>query len=198
MIVLADAGNGTPLAVIESGSVTALRTGAATAVAAKFLARADARTATIVGCGVQGEIQLAAITSVLRLQRVMLLDTDYARAEGLAARAAGKNGVRLEPAKDLEAALRESDVCVTCTTSRHPFVQKNAVVPGTFIAAVGADNPEKQELEPALLTSATLVVDVLQQCAEIGELHHALAAGFLTRDRVHAELADVVAGRRPG
>src|SRR5215467_4628509 len=142
MIVLADAGNGTPLAVIESGSVTALRTGAATAVAAKFLARPDARTATIVGCGVQGEIQLAAITAVLPLQRVMLLDTDHARAEGLAARAAGRNnGVRLEAAKDLEAALRETDVCVTCTTSRHAFVQKNAIVPGTFIAAVGADNP---------------------------------------------------------
>src|SRR5262245_48553149 len=143
MIVLADASNGTPLAVIESGSVTALRTGAATAVAAKFLARPDARTATIVGCGVQGEIQLAAITAVLPLQRVMLLDTDHARAESLAARAAGgNNGVRLEAAKDLEAALRETDVCVTCTTSRHAFVQKKAIVPGTFIAAVGADNPE--------------------------------------------------------
>jgi ornithine cyclodeaminase/alanine dehydrogenase-like protein (mu-crystallin family) len=115
-----------------------------------------------------------------------------------AARAGGKNGVRLEAAKDLEAALRESDVCVTCTTSRHAFVQKNAVVPGTFIAAVGADNPDKQELEPALLASATLVVDVLHQWAEIGELRHALVTGLLARDRVHAELADVVAGRRPG
>jgi ornithine cyclodeaminase/alanine dehydrogenase-like protein (mu-crystallin family) len=115
MIVLADAANGTPLAVIESGSVTALRTGAATAVAAKFLARPDARTATIVGCGVQGEIQLAAITTVLPLQRVMLFDIDHTRAESLAARAAGKNGVRLEAIKDLQAALRGSDVCVTCT-----------------------------------------------------------------------------------
>src|SRR5262249_36847911 len=144
------------------------------------------------------EIQLAAITTVLPLQRVLLLDTDYARAEALAARAAGKNGVRLEAVNDLEAALRESDVCVTCTTSHPAFVQKNDVVHGTFIAAVGADNPEKQELEPLLLATATLVVDVLEQCAEIGELHHALTAGVLTRDRVHAELADVVAGRRPG
>ena len=197
-IVLADAANGTPLAVIESGSVTALRTGAATAVAAKFLARPDARTATIVGCGVQGEIQLAAITAVLPLQRVMLFDIDHARAESLAARAAGKNGVRLEATKNLQAALRGSDVCVTCTTARRAFLQQNDVVPGTFIAAVGADNPEKQELAPALLASATLVVDVLQQCAEIGELHHALAANILRREQVHAELAEVVAGRRPG
>ena len=104
----------------------------------------------------------------------------------------------MEPAKDLRSALRASDVCVTCTTSRRAFLGAGDVAPGTFIAAVGADNPEKQELEPSLLASATLVVDVLHQCAEIGELHHALAAGVLTPERVHAELADVVAGRRPG
>src|SRR5437764_13050910 len=117
-VVLADARTGELLAVMDSGSVTALRTGAATAVAAKFLARPDARSATIVGCGVQGEIQLGAITTVLPLQRVMLFDIDHTRAESLAARAAGKNGVRLEAIKDLQAALRGSDVCVTCTTSR--------------------------------------------------------------------------------
>jgi ornithine cyclodeaminase/alanine dehydrogenase-like protein (mu-crystallin family) len=72
------------------------------------------------------------------------------------------------------------------------------LAPGAFLAAVGADNPEKQEVEPALLASATLVVDVLEQCAEIGELHHALAAGAMTREQVHAELGHVVAGRRPG
>jgi alanine dehydrogenase len=197
-IVLADATNGTPLAIMDSGSVTALRTGAATAVAAKFLARRDARTATIVGCGVQGELQLAAITTVLPLQRILLVDIDHARAEDLAARSAVKHGVRVEPTKDLRAALQQSEVCVTCTTSRRAFLGASDVAPGTFVAAVGADNPDKQELEPTLLASATLVVDVLDQCAEIGELHHALRAGVLTRERVHGELADVVVGRRPG
>jgi alanine dehydrogenase len=183
---------------MDSGSVTALRTGAATAVAAKFLARPDARTATIVGCGVQGDLQLAAITTVLPLQRILLVDIDHARAEELAARATAKYGVRAEPTKDLRAALQQSEVCVTCTTSRRAFLDASDVAPGTFVAAVGADNPEKQELEPTLLASATLVVDVLDQCAEIGELHHALRAGVLTRERVHGELADVVVGRRPG
>jgi ornithine cyclodeaminase/alanine dehydrogenase-like protein (mu-crystallin family) len=197
-IVLADAANGTPLAIMDSASVTALRTGAATAVAAKFLARPDARSATIVGCGVQGELQLAAIVTVLPLRRLMLVDIDHARAEHLAARAAAKYGVPVEATKDLHAAVRASDICVTCTTSRRAFLGVQDVAPGTFIAAVGADNPDKQELEPSLLASGTLVVDVLQQCAEIGELHHALAAGVLTPERVHAELSDVVAGRRPG
>jgi len=197
-VVLADASTGEPLAVMDSASVTALRTGAATAVAAKFLARRDAHTATIVGCGVQGEIQLAAIATVLPLQRVWLLDADHARAETLAARVAPSLGLRVEAVKDLRTALRESAVCVTCTPSRRAFLGAADVAPGTFIAAVGADNQGKQELEPSLVASATLVVDVLAQCAEIGELQHALAGGLMTREQVHAELGDVVAGRRPG
>jgi alanine dehydrogenase len=197
-LVLADASTGESLAVMDSASVTALRTGAASAVAAKFLARGEARVATIVGCGVQGEIQLAALAAVLPLQRAWVLDTDHARAEDLAGRAEARLGFHVEAGKDLRAALRESDVCVTCTSSRRAFLAATDVAPGTFIAAVGADNQGKQELEPALVASATLVVDVLEQCAEIGELQHALAAGLITRAQVHAELADVVAGRRPG
>jgi alanine dehydrogenase len=197
-VVLADATNGTPLAVMDSASVTALRTGAATAVAAKFLARRDARTATIVGCGVQGEMQLAALATVLPLQRAFVLDTDLARAESLAARAEASLGLHVEASKDLRAALRESDVCVTCTPSRRAFLMGADVMPGTFLTAVGADNRGKQELEPALVASATLVVDVLEQCAELGELQHVLAAGLMTREQVHAELADVVVGRRLG
>ena len=197
-IVLADASTGVPLAIIESGSVTALRTGAATAVAAKFLARRDARAATIVGCGVQGELQLAAIAAVLPLQRAWVLDSDYDRAESMAARAGKSLGLRVEATKDLRASLRESDVCVTCTPARRAFVMAADVPPGMFIAAVGADAQGKQEIEPSLLTAATLVVDVLDQCAEIGELQHALAAGLMTREKVHAELGDVLAGRHPG
>jgi ornithine cyclodeaminase/alanine dehydrogenase-like protein (mu-crystallin family) len=196
--VLADASTGVPLAIIESGSVTALRTGAATAVAAKFLARRDARAATVVGCGVQGELQIAAIAAVLPLQRVWLLDSDYDRAESMATRAGNGLGLRVEATKDLRASLRESDVCVTCTPARRAFVMAADVPPGMFIAAVGADAQGKQEIEPSLLTAATLVVDVLDQCAEIGELQHALAAGLMTREKVHAELGDVLVGRHPG
>jgi ornithine cyclodeaminase/alanine dehydrogenase-like protein (mu-crystallin family) len=197
-IMLADASTGIPLAIIESGSVTALRTGAATAVAAKFLARCGSRTATIVGCGVQGELQLAAVAAVLPLERAWVFDTDSERAESMAVRASAGLGLRVEAASDLRAALRESDVCVTCTPSRRAFVATADVPPGMFIAAVGADSQGKQELEPTLVASATLVVDVLNQCAEIGELQHVLTAGLMTRDQVHAELADVVVGRRPG
>jgi ornithine cyclodeaminase/alanine dehydrogenase-like protein (mu-crystallin family) len=99
---------------------------------------------------------------------------------------------------DLRGALAESDLCVTCTPSRRAFIARGDVPPGMFIAAVGADSQGKQELDPSLVASATLVVDVLDQCAEIGELQHALASGLMTRGDVHAELADVVVGRRAG
>ena len=197
-VVLADVANGELLAVMDSASVTALRTGAATAVAARHLARRNARTATVVGAGVQGEIQLAAIAAVLPLERVRVVDADHARAESLAARAGSRPGVVVEAVKDLADALRASDVIVTCTPARRAFVGAADVRPGTFVAAVGADSQGTPELAPELVASATLVVDVLEQCAEIGELQHVLAAGLMTRDRVHAELADVVAGRRPG
>ena len=198
MVVLADAASGEPLAVIESGSITALRTAAATGVAAKLLARPDSRTATVVGCGVQGEMQLAAITAVLPLQRVWLVDVEHVRAESMAGRARTSLGLDVRAAKDLREALRGSDVCVTCTPARRAFLPASDVAPGTFIAAVGADAHGKQELEPALVAGSTLVVDVLAQCAEIGELQHVLAAGLMTREQVHAELGEVVSGRRPG
>jgi alanine dehydrogenase len=197
-VVLADAENGEPLALMDSGSLTALRTAAATAVAARFLARRNSRVAVVVGCGAQGEVQVEAIARVLPLERVWVLDAEPARAERLAARARTSLGIRVEAATDLHRVLQESDVCVTCTPSRQAFVFREAVAPGTFIAAVGADDHGKQELDPALLASSTLVVDVLEQCAEIGELQHVLAAGLMMREQVHAELGDVVAGRRPG
>jgi alanine dehydrogenase len=197
-VFLADATSGTPLAVMDSASVTILRTAAATGVATKYLARPESKTVTVVGCGVQGEMQLAAIAAVVPIQRAWMLDTDHGRAEKAASRASDELGIRAEPAKDLPRALRDSDVCVTCTPARRAFINAGDVMPGTFVAAVGADSQGKQELAPELLTRATLVADVLDQCAEIGELQHALASGLMTRDQVHAELADLVSGRRPG
>jgi ornithine cyclodeaminase/alanine dehydrogenase-like protein (mu-crystallin family) len=94
--------------------------------------------------------------------------------------------------------VRTSDIVVTCTPARTAFLRREHVAPGTFIAAVGADREDKQELDVALLAAGRVVVDALEQCATIGELHHALDAGTMTRADVRAELAEVVAGRMPG
>jgi alanine dehydrogenase len=198
VVVLCDADDGRPLAVMDSIEVTIRRTAAATAVAAKFLARKDSATVTVCGCGSQGREQLRALARVLPLARAHAYDADEAVARAYARELSDELGIEIAPTRDLAAAVRDSDVCVTCTPSRSAFLERQHVRPGTFVAAVGADSPDKQELEPRLLAQGLLVVDVLEQCAAIGELHHALDAGVLTREAVHAELAEVLTGSRPG
>jgi ornithine cyclodeaminase/alanine dehydrogenase-like protein (mu-crystallin family) len=198
IILLHDADNGFPLAVMDSIEISILRTGAATAVAAKFLARPDAAVAAVAGCGEQGRVQLRALAKVLPLQRAHVWDIEPSRAEGLAAQLAPDLGLEIAVAPDYPTAARQADVCVTCTPSEAYLLGPGDVRAGAFVAGVGVDNPHKKELAPALLAAATVVVDVLEQCATIGDLHHALAEGVLTRADVHAELGAVVAGRATG
>ncbi|HZE70764.1 MAG TPA: ornithine cyclodeaminase family protein [Pyrinomonadaceae bacterium] len=198
VVVLCDAENGYPLALIDSIEITIQRTGAATGVAAKHLARPDSKAVTICGCGNQGRISLRALTRVLSLGKVWAYDRDQSQAQHFARELGKELGMDIEVVADLETAVRQSDVCVTCTPSKQPFLKADFIGPGTFIAAVGADNPEKQELELALLGRNKLVVDVLEQGATIGELHHALDARVITRDDVYGELGDVIAGIKPG
>lgn len=194
VLFLAAADVGTPLALLDSMEITTLRTGAATAVAAKYLAREDARTAGLIGCGNQGWVQLRALRRVRPLTAVRAYDRDPSRAEELARRLAPELGITIEVASDAAAAARSSDIVVTCTSSRQPILDVGDVAPGAFVAAVGADFPEKQEIAPALLAASCVVVDVLEQAATIGDLHHAIAAGLMTRNDV-TELGQIVAGR---
>jgi alanine dehydrogenase len=198
VIVLCDAENGYPLAILDSMEITARRTAAASAVAAKYLARSDSATLTVCGCGVQGYYQARALGLVLPLRRVFVYDTQVERAEGLAGRLRSDMGLEVEPVGELRTAVKESDVCVSCTTSRRPVLMKADVPAGLFVAAVGADHPEKQELDPVLMSAATVVTDVTEQCAAIGDLHHAIAAGAMQIQNVHAELGQVMAGGKPG
>ena len=198
IVVLSDGENGYPLALMDSIEITIQRTGAATGVAAKHLARPDSKTATICGCGSQGRISLRALTRVLPIEKAWAYDRDQTQAQKFAKELAGELRIQIEVAGDLQTAVRQSDVCVTCTPSKQPFLKEDFIAPGTFIAAVGADNPEKQELEPWLLGRNKVVVDLLAQSATIGELHHALDAGVITNEGVYAELGEVIAGVKPG
>jgi ornithine cyclodeaminase/alanine dehydrogenase-like protein (mu-crystallin family) len=198
IIALYDGENGYPLALMDSIEITILRTGAATAVAARYLARPDSKIATICGCGVQGRIQLKSLAQVLQLEKVYAYDQDEARTRGFVREMSEELRMEVIPVIDLSSALRDSDVCVTSTSSRRPYLMREHVRAGTFVAAVGADNPIKQELDPGLLVSNKVVVDVLEQCASIGELHHAIKEGVIKKSEVYAELGELVAGRKPG
>jgi ornithine cyclodeaminase/alanine dehydrogenase-like protein (mu-crystallin family) len=198
LILLCDGDNGRPLAVFDSIEITIRRTAAASAVAAKYLARPDSSVVTICGCGAQGQAQLRALRTVLPLAKIFAFDLTPVAAQALADDMRQELNLEAEAVTDLPRALKQSDVCVTCTTATAFFVRQEDVGPGTFIAAVGADDVHKQEIDPALMAGGKVVADHLEQCCTIGDTHHAIAAGLMRKENVYAELAEVVAGRQPG
>ena len=196
-VLLCDGTTGELHAILDSAELTIRRTAAATALAARHLARPDSRALLICGCGGQAEAQLAALAFVLPLERVHAWDRDPARAEALAA-SARRLGLAAERASDLAAAALASDVIVTCTTSTSPFLAAAHVRPGSFIAATGADSPGKAEIMPDLVARSRLVVDHLAGCLAGGDLRNAIEAGAVAASHACAELATLVAGKLPG
>jgi alanine dehydrogenase len=197
VVVLCEAVTGRPLAVMDSMAITALRTAAATAVAAKYLARRECRAALMCGCGAQAPSQLRALLRVRNPARILVYDQDAEKSRAFAAALGAQTVLAISAVTDLGAAVAASDIVITCTTARRWFIAREMVRPGTFVAGVGADNEDKQELDPALLANSKLVTDLTEQCVAIGDLHHAVAAGVMSAADVHAQLGEIVVGLKP-
>jgi alanine dehydrogenase len=198
VIVVFDAESGVPLGILDSIDVTIKRTAAASAVAAKYLARKDSSVATICGCGQQGRAQLRAVLLVLPLTKIYAFDVNERAAINFRNELSPELKIDIEPVRDLAGAIQKSDVCITCTTANEFFVRKEDVRPGTFIAAVGADDEHKQEIDPALIASAKIVADSLEQSCTIGDVRHAIAHGVMRKEDIFAELCEIVAGQKIG
>jgi ornithine cyclodeaminase/alanine dehydrogenase-like protein (mu-crystallin family) len=197
IVVVSDAKNGQPLAVMDSIALTGIRTGATAALAAQYGARKDSTRAAIIGCGAQASYQLEALRSVFALESVRVFDIDTARAEAFAA-AHSTSDCAVTSAASIRAAVAEVDICISCTTSNSPVLIEDLDLKGCFVAAVGADNPEKQEIAPGLMRRARILVDDLEACASGGDLHHALRSGAVSKHSVHADLAELASGRKQG
>jgi alanine dehydrogenase len=198
MLGLFDAQVGTPLALMDSMSVTTIRTAAATAVAARHLALPDASSLAVIGCGVQALPHVAAIHAVRPLTRVVAFDVDAGARHACATTVRRVHGILTTAAGSVESAVRDSEIVVTCTPSRVPILDGKMLRPGAFVGAVGTDNEHKSEIAPSLMATAAVVVDDLDQCAAIGDLHHAIVAGTLGREGVRASLAEVVVDASKG
>jgi alanine dehydrogenase len=198
VVIVVDGEDGYPLAVMDSIEITTQRTGAATAVAAKYLARRGSRSAAIIGCGVQGRVQLRALLEAFALDRVTAHDSDERALQRFVAWARDELKLGARAAESVSDAVRDADIVATCTTSTRIILSSADVPPGAFVAAVGADSDHKWEIDPRLFSRSRIVVDNLDQCARIGDLHHALELGAVTRAAVHADLGAIVAGGKPG
>ncbi len=200
MFLVFDAGTGLPSAVLfDNGYLTDVRTGAAGALAADLLAKKLVDRAGIVGVGNQARYQIEAILRVRRPKTIVAWGRDRRKAERFAEEMTATHGVLVEAVGAPEVVCRGSDLVVTVTPAHEPLLRANWVEAGTHVTAVGADSPEKQELDADILRKADKVVaDRLEQCLRLGEIHHAIDAGLLRREDVYAELGEIAAGLKPG
>jgi ectoine utilization protein EutC len=200
MMVLVSARTGRPEAVLlDNGYLTDVRTGAAGALAARYLARKRTDTAGVIGSGAQARYQMMALKQVRDFRRLMIYGIVPDQVEQYAAEMAPVLGVEIVKVEHAEAVFRGSDVVVTCTPSHEPYVKAEWLHPGLHITAMGSDSEEKQELHADVLGHADLLVcDRKSQCFRLGELHHGLEEGIISRDDEIIELGELTSGRKPG
>ena len=198
MLVLSAKTGVTQAVLLDNGYLTAVRTAAAGAVAARWLARPDAKRAAVIGAGEQARLQLQALTLVRDIEAVTVWARKQASAERLAAEVRETLGLPCEVASDVGAALRCADMAITTTPSREPLVGPGDLHPGLHITAMGSDAEHKNEIAPAALAQARYICDRLSQTRVLGELRHAIESGACERDAVFPELGAIVAGRAAG
>ncbi len=202
LVVVMDATTGKPLAAMEGGYLTALRTGAGSGVATDLLARRDAKVAAIFGAGVQGRTQLRAIATVRQLERVYIYDALPSQIEKFIAEMRGTPGLPndLRAAAFPRDAVREADIICTATTSTQPVFDGNDLKPGAHINAIGAYTPTMREVDETTLKRASkIVIDHRASAlAEAGDLLMAIKNGAITEANLYAEIGEIAAGKKPG
>ena len=198
LYVLSDYETGFPLAVMDASFVTGLRTAAASAVATRYLAREDARTLGIFGTGVQGEFHALAIPAVRPIERILVWGRTPEKSRQFAEQMRSRVQAPIEPGDSLEA-VAACDVVVTATTAAQPIFRAEDIRPGAHVNNVGSHAPAVRELPGDLVGRSRVVVDTYDAAwAEAGDLLLAIEEGQFARERVAAEVGEIVLGRKPG
>jgi len=197
LVILNSPQTGEPLAAMGGTSLTAMRTGAAGAVAAKALARRNSRIVGMIGAGVQARTQLLGLSRCFEIDRVLIFDSLESRSLSL------KEEIRrfLDCDCEIVPTGRQaclSDILVTTTPTRHPVVEDSWISPGTHINAIGADAAGKQELASSLTLRAKVVVDDMAQAVHSGEVNVPISQGLLHPESIHAQLGEILTGKKPG
>ncbi len=200
LVLVFDSTSGFPLALLrDNGYLTELRTGAAGALAARLLTPEKSLNVAVLGAGSQARYQLRAISKIRIIQDLRAWSPVPHEVATYVDEMAAELNVSVSGADQPEAAVDEADLIVTVTPAREPILVREWIRADATVIAVGSDGPEKQELDPAILGAAEkVVVDSRDQCVRLGETHHAVSAGVLGPDDIHAELGEVLVGACPG
>jgi alanine dehydrogenase len=198
-MLISDPRTGEPKILAEARAATGMRTGAATAVSIKYLARRDSEELGIIGCGYQARWQLRAAVEVMRCTVVRAYSRTRQRAEEFAAEMSRELGLDVKVTETVDELVRRSDVVITATTSKTPFVRREWVRPGTHFSAIGAFTPDMAELSADLVASSKVYVDSLEAAKEeAGDVIQAVAKGLMRWEDVKGEIGEVVAGLKKG
>jgi len=197
-IVLIDPKTGFPVSIMDGTWITALRTGAVGGVAAKYMSRADSKTAAIIGAGVQSRTQLAALMETREIARVKVMDISPEAQQRFIKEMSESFSVEILATSSVEEAVEDADIIVTVTPASKPILMNYCVDQGVHINAFGADAPGKQELDPMIFRRAKVVVDDLDQASHGGEIQHALANRIIETKDIYGDLGEIVAGAKAG
>lgn len=197
-VLLFDARNCALICVMDGSLLTGLRTGAAGAVSVKVLARQNARKITSIGTGNQARMQIRAIHEVMKIEEIHAWDHHPENLARYKADIEREFGIPVVMARSMQEAVEQADILITTTRGKGALVEAAWVQPGTHIVAMGTDTYGKQELEPEIFRNAKIVNDSIAQCIEKGETWHPLNQNIITQDDIHAEIGEILLGKKPG
>lgn len=197
VIILSDPKTGFPLAIMDGTALTNLRTGAAGAVAAKYLARTDSKRIAFVGCGVQATTQLMALREVFSITAVSIFDSREPQANAFIKKMRSLVP-EIKKHATIAECLKDVDIIVTTTPSRKPIVKSQWIANGAHINAIGADAKGKEELDPKILTRAKVVVDDVTQALHSGEINVPVAKNLFSESQIYADLGEIVTKKKAG
>ncbi|MBU2618000.1 MAG: alanine dehydrogenase, partial [Euryarchaeota archaeon] len=198
VIILNDPKTGEPMAIMDGKYITDMRTGATGGIAAKYLARKDSRVVGMIGSGAQAKTQLLALAEVITIDKVKVSSRTKSHAIRFTEEMSRTLDLNIVPTDSNEEAVRNSDIVVTTTPSRKPIVMSDWISDGMHINAIGADAPGKRELDADILLRSKIVVDDWKQASHGGEINIPLSKGIISKEDVHGELGEIVAGKKVG
>ena len=199
MVVLSSTTGMAEAILLDNAYLTDVRTGAAGAVAAKYLAPMEVTTAGVIGAGVQGRYQMVGLKNIRDFKRLLVYDKDEQRLDQYVDEMGPVLQAEIVATADAGEVITEAQAVVTCTPSRKPYVQPEWIHPGLHITAMGADLPEKREFElDAIQRADMLVCDRKSQSFSMGEFHHAFETGLISETSPIAELGEITSGLKPG